>query len=330
LIGRGANDDKGQLVAMLAATAAWQSPGNPPMTVLFVADGSEEIGSPGLAAALRMVAPSFRPDMVLVCDTERARTNSPTVTLSQRGHILLDIEIGTGGPAVHSGRLGGAVIDPVGLLISVLGRVASVVRRWPATGPDAAATRIPDVDIIRAARGRAVHGGALHRRITDGPALAITRLSGGAAQGSIAERASARLDIRLPPDADVGAAVAELKAHSAQPLPRGIELRCNVISSSSGHLSRPGSELLTAVDRACLASYGQPATLVRSGGSLPAVRLLQQAFGVVPVILGLGTPAGGAHGPDEFLDIPGWTRAVELLVQLFAATPLKSAKYDIL
>jgi succinyl-diaminopimelate desuccinylase len=70
------------------------------------------------------------------------------------------------------------------------------------------------------------------------------------------------------------------------------------------------------VDAACRAATGSPVRLVRSGGSLPAATLLADAFGTTPLLLGLGTPGGGAHGPDEHLDVAGWSAAVDLLVRL--------------
>ncbi len=73
-----------------------------------------------------------------------------------------------------------------------------------------------------------------------------------------------------------------------------------------------------AVNDACRAVYGRPLSLVRSGGTLPAARLLADSFGLAPLLLGLGTPGGGAHGPDECLDVAGWAQAVRLLVRLLA------------
>ena len=194
LVGRGTNDDKGQLLAMLAALTAGPDRREPPATTVLIADGGEEIGSPGLPRVLTRLARTVRPDLVLVCDTERSAAGAPTVTVSQRGHVVMDIEVDSGGPAVHSGRLGGAVIDPTVVLAAALARMSDAVASWPTPetgGPSApaGAMRLPDAAIIRAARGRVTTGNHLHRRITDGPALSIVRMVSSGGRGSIASRA---------------------------------------------------------------------------------------------------------------------------------------------
>src|SRR4029453_283859 len=61
LYARGAGDDKGQLFAHLCALDAWRQAAVPPVQVLVIAEGAEEIGSPGFPAALRPLAARFRP-----------------------------------------------------------------------------------------------------------------------------------------------------------------------------------------------------------------------------------------------------------------------------
>jgi acetylornithine deacetylase/succinyl-diaminopimelate desuccinylase-like protein len=107
LYARGANDDKGQLFAHLAALDAWRQAGGPPVTVVIVAEGAEEVGSRGFAEALSALRHRTGPNAVVVSDTERASLGRPAVTVSQRGQITLRITVDTGGPAMHAGRLGG-------------------------------------------------------------------------------------------------------------------------------------------------------------------------------------------------------------------------------
>jgi succinyl-diaminopimelate desuccinylase len=292
---------------------------------VLIADGGEEIGSPGLSRALTRIARTVRPDLVLVCDTERSAAGAPTVTVSQRGHVVMDVEVDSGGPAVHSGRLGGAVVDPTVVLAATLARMSDTVTCWPAADPrgpaaSASARRLPDAAIIRAARGRATTGEHLHRRITDGPAFSVVQLISSGGRGSIAARAGARIDVRLPPKASVASAVRSLYRSAGQPV-GSTRPRCTVIAAGPGHSAVPDPGALAAIDRASMATFGRPAVQLRSGGSLPAAAMLHQAFRVAPVLLGLGTPAGGAHGPDEFLDIPGWLSAVQMLAMIFRSVP---------
>ena len=137
LTGRGANDDKGQLFAVVAALRAWREAGGVPSTVVLIAEGAEEIGSPGLHAALTSLAPRVRPDLILACDTEQSADGVPTITVSQRSQASLLLRVDTGGGPVHAGRLGGAVVDPSLVL-------AQVLLRMQAALPSGTAFRPPD------------------------------------------------------------------------------------------------------------------------------------------------------------------------------------------
>ena len=71
LYARGAGDDKGQLFAHLCALDAWRQADVPPVQVLVIAEGAEEVGSPGFDAVLRQRARRVRPKAVVISDTER-------------------------------------------------------------------------------------------------------------------------------------------------------------------------------------------------------------------------------------------------------------------
>jgi acetylornithine deacetylase/succinyl-diaminopimelate desuccinylase-like protein len=320
LIARGADDDKGQLYAGVAALHAWRAVGGPPCTVVVLAEGAEEIGSPGLDRVLAALARRLTPDLVLACDTERAPDGVPTVTVSQRGHAVLDVAVDTGGPAVHAGRFGGAVIDPSFVLARILVELRRALDRMAAGAParscGAPVLERSDAVIRRAAGGRATHPIGLDHRITRRAALTVVDLAATGPGGSVPSLARARLDVRTPPGVPVRAAVSTLRrALALTALPPGVRLRLDIGPARPGLASCSPPAALGAATRACRAVFGAPPRLVRSGGSLPAAAMLARQF-TPPLLLGLGTPGGGAHGPDEHLDIAGWSRAVSLLVRL--------------
>ena len=185
LIARGANDDKGQLFAVIAALRAWHESDGAPSTIVIIGEGAEEVGSPGLAGALAAIAHRVRPDIVLACDTERAADGVPAVTISQRGHAVLSLRVDVGGQPVHAGRLGGAVVDPSLVLAQVIIRIQAAVpgmahgrRREPHYenyGGPPVQTRGNSM-IRRLAAGRATLDGSLDRRITTDAALSVVQL----------------------------------------------------------------------------------------------------------------------------------------------------------
>ena len=335
LLARGANDDKGQVYAVVAAVRAWRDTGGAPSRVVLVVEGAEEIGSPGLRAALVAVRRRLRPDVVVVVDTERASDGAPTVTLSQRGRMAVEVLVDAGGDPVHPGRLGGAVVDPSMVMADVLRELRGAVAplRAPPGARDHAhpVTVRSDDDVRRAAGGRALVGGGLDRRISRLPAVSVTALAAGSRQGgnAVPARASARVDVRLPPGVDVGPVSAALKRIACRRSTGGVRVLLRPRSTDRGCRLAPAAGVLAALDRAARLSFGTPLRYVRSGGSLPAAALLETVFGISPVLLGLGAPDGRAHGPDERMDLPGWSAGVELLTHFLAQPvhcPIQSAR----
>jgi succinyl-diaminopimelate desuccinylase len=319
LYARGANDDKGQLFAHLAALDAWRRAGGPPVTVVIVAEGAEEVGSPGFAEAISALRRQVGAPAIVVSDTERAGAGRPAMTVSQRGHIVLNLRVDTQGPSVHPGRLGGAVVDPSMVLAAALVDLGAAAKRWgfrPIRQLPFPVLRRSDVDVRNSARGRATRAGKLHRRVSLGPAVTVTTLRAGDRSGTAPGWSSARLDIRLPPGADPKAALDDISDRLRRVGPAGVRITAEATSAHRGHELVADAGLRAAVEDACMVGFGRPPAYLRSGGTIPAVGVLADTFRTTPALLGLGTPAGGAHGPDEQMDLRGWSRSIDTCVAL--------------
>ncbi len=88
VIARGVCDDKSDVVARLQALRAWrETRGRPPCSIVWLSEGAEEIGSPGLAAFLERHSDALAADAVLwesylVRDDDR-----PEIAFGCRGPI---------------------------------------------------------------------------------------------------------------------------------------------------------------------------------------------------------------------------------------------------
>jgi acetylornithine deacetylase/succinyl-diaminopimelate desuccinylase-like protein len=320
LVARGASDDKGQLFAHLLALRAWCRTGLPG-DVLIVVDGAEEIGSPGLGAALSRAGAGFtagRPTAVLVSDTRAAGAGRPSLTVAQRGMLSLRVTVDSGGPSVHAGRLGGAVVDPALVLARLLARVAREVATLTASCAAAADPR-PDHDLASAAGGRALHRDRLVERTTGRGVLTVTAVRCVGGPGAVASRAEARLDVRVPP----GVPQARVRAMVGSGLSGGVRapLRVEVreTGAAPGLCAQLSPPVVAAIRSACRDGYGVPPRTDWSGGSIPALAVLARHFPAQPVLLGTGPADDHAHGPDEYLHVGDWTRAVLTSVSLVHA-----------
>ena len=115
LLGRGASDDKGQVLLHTLGLRACLAAGGrsaPPVTVKFLIEGEEESGSPHFADLLRSRADRLGCDVIVISDTTMWAADVPSMCTGMRG--LLDAQIDLRGPDtdLHSGSFGGGVPNP--------------------------------------------------------------------------------------------------------------------------------------------------------------------------------------------------------------------------
>ena len=113
LYARGASDDKGQLIAHLAAIEAWlATPAGLPLNLRLVLDGEEEIGSPTLVAAAARQWPPLAADVAVVSDTWMLSPRCPALITGLRGVVGARLEVAGPQRDLHAGAFGGVVASP--------------------------------------------------------------------------------------------------------------------------------------------------------------------------------------------------------------------------
>ena len=81
-----------------------------------------------------------------------------------------------------------------------------------------------------------------------------------------------------------------------------------------------------ALQRASLATFGQPARAYGEGGTIPFMGMLGDRFPAAQfVITGVLGPGSNAHGPNEFLDLSTARRVTEVLAVVIQAHATKDA-----
>lgn len=119
--GRGATDDKGQLMTFIEACRAWLAThGTLPCKVTIFLEGEEESGSPSLIPFMRDNADELTADIALICDTGMFSDEVPAITTQLRG--LLGEEITITGPDkdLHSGMFGGMAMNPARVMSRII------------------------------------------------------------------------------------------------------------------------------------------------------------------------------------------------------------------
>ncbi|MEU6147387.1 M20/M25/M40 family metallo-hydrolase [Streptomyces sp. NPDC047081] len=330
---RGASDDKGQLVAQLAAIEAWLATGGPPVNLRVVLDGEEEIGSPTLRHALRRDPAELRADLAVVSDTRMRDPYTPVLVTGLRGSLSVRLDVTGPATDLHAGAYGGAVAEPAQVLSALVaslhrpdGRIAvdglhdGVRPLSPSTRARLARDGPTDRRLLTPAQlpyGHGEPGYSAFERATVRPAVVVTALR-AEARSAIPRRAGAELSVRLVPDQRPVTVFRALRAHLERRLPYpGVRARLTLLAACPPYtldLRHPG---VAAARRATVPVFGRAPLLLPSGGSIPFVSDLAATTGTQTLLLGFGLPGDRIHAPNERFAITRLHRGTDICVRLY-------------
>ena len=110
---RSASDDKGPIVAFLAAVDGLiATKANIPWSIRVVLDGEEEAGSRNFNATMQQHAAEVKSDLAVIVDSPRHPSGLPTVYYGSRGGAGAVIKVHGAIGDLHSGNYGNFVTDP--------------------------------------------------------------------------------------------------------------------------------------------------------------------------------------------------------------------------
>lgn len=333
-VGRGVADRKGQIIMYLSALEALRSVGrNPPVNLIFVFDGEEEAGSPTLTKWLAETDELAAATWLMVGEIGFADGNLPSITTSMRGIVSVEIVASIGPNDLLAGNYSGIIQNPANALSHVLAQLSDVHGRITIPGvyddvlPLSISDRheiaeVPfDQDRFLAQVPATWILGEGEFSIPESraalPALDINGLwsgySGKGSRAMIPADAHAKVSIRLVPNQEPQLVLAQLRDYVSGICPSGVEFRIIaerlVWPTSIDRMER----LIVSAQAALSEVYGVQPVLIRSGGTLPVLSLLERQLGIPLLMLGFTQPNTNEHGPDErFLqeNFESGTRAV--------------------
>jgi acetylornithine deacetylase/succinyl-diaminopimelate desuccinylase-like protein len=340
IVGRGAVNQKGPEAAFLAALHAIRGAGRkPPVNLVLVAEGEEEIGSPHIGQivqrpeveeALRRCVGVFMPSAAQDPD------GVVTVSLGAKGVVELEL-VSSGekwgrGPAkdIHS-SLKAMVDSPAWRLVKALDTLVSedgntiTIDGYPKPRPLSAEERAM---IAEASRRRNeekskqqlsvkhwiddLPWAQANERLESQPTVNIEGLVGGytgpGGKTILPHRAAAKLDLRLVPDMRKDDAVAALKAHLAA---HGFgDLEVNVTGGYDGTSTAASARLIQAQIAVLKRAGIDPVLWPRNAGSYPGYVFTGEPLKLASGHFGLGH-GSGAHAPDEYYVIESANPSVQ-------------------
>ena len=326
--GRGAADCKGSIITHLTALRALLATGELPVSLTVVIEGSEEQGTGGLEQYVAAHPEEFAADAILIQDTGNVRVGQPTLTVALRGVADVVVEVKALRGELHSGAFGGAAPDALAALVAMLATLRDADGNTTITGLDATGFwpgAAYDEDAFRTDAGmlegtRVLGSAAVADALWARPAVTILGIDAPAVTGAVAAiqpRAAARLNLRVPPGVDAGAAAAALTAHLEQAAPWGVQVRTEVQGLGAPFGARTDTTAFGRLSQALTEAFGTEAITAGQGGSIPLTAALAQAQPDASIVmLGLSDPASQMHAPNESVH-PDEIRHTALGVALF-------------
>ncbi|HEY4199667.1 MAG TPA: dipeptidase [Devosiaceae bacterium] len=338
--GRGAADDKGQLMTFVEACRAYKAvTGSLPVRVTMLLEGEEESGSKSLPPFLAATAAELQADLALVCDTGMWDETTPSITTMLRGLVGEEIEITCASQDLHSGMFGNAARNPNQVLAEIIaslrtpdGGVAvagfydgvsdvteTVRKQWASLGFDEKAF-LAGVGLSEAAGER---GRSVLEQIWARPTCEINGITGGyTGEGFktvIPSRASAKISFRLVAGQDPARIRAAFRAHVEARLPKDCAVRFIEHGASPALALPPDGPQVQQALTALGDEWGKPAVITGSGGSIPIVGEFKRVLGIDSLMIGFGQIDDRIHSPNEKYNLASFHKGIRSWARVLAA-----------
>jgi acetylornithine deacetylase/succinyl-diaminopimelate desuccinylase-like protein len=337
--GRGASDDKGQLMTFVEAARGWiEATGDLPLDVTVLFEGEEESGSKSLEPFLKANADELRAGLALVCDTGQWDRETPAITTMLRG--IAHCELAIQGPSrdLHSGMYGSAAINPIRALTRILGALhgddgrvqipgfydgiveprPEQLAAWAALGFDEAEF-LGDVG-LKTPAGET--GRSVLEQIWARPTAEVNGIYGGyTGAGSktvIPAEAAAKLSFRLVSGMDPDRVLKAFEAFVAKNLHPDCRYEIRDPHGSPAIGFDTTAPYLKAAATALEEEWGKPAALIGSGGSIPIVRSFKTLLGMDTLLTGFALDDDRIHSPNEKYNVTSFEKGARSWARMLA------------
>lgn len=325
-----------------------------PLNVKVLLESEEEVGSACLKQYLKERAGQLSADAILIADQDMLDPKVPVIMYGVRGS--LSAEISATGPAhdLHSGTFGGAVDNPLNVLVRILAQLQDGKTRKvlipgfydkveaiseEERGLLSQAPITDDVGLhftgVPALGGERVY--KLNERISIRPTFEVHGIVGGftgeGKKSVIPAKATAKISTRLVPQQEPGQIAELLEAYINKIAPPTVKVDVRIVGEARpvkiDYTSRPVQLAAQAYEK----GFGYKPVYLRGGGSLPIVREMIDELSIkrddnsrkeIPVVMiGFGLPDDRTHAPNEKFHLPNFYHGIETVIHyldLFAST----------
>ncbi|MBK0398006.1 M20/M25/M40 family metallo-hydrolase [Limibaculum sp. M0105] len=341
ICGRGASDDKGQVMTFIEACRAWKrAAGRLPCKVTILLEGEEESGGAHLPGFLDAHKERLsKAGIALVCDTSMWSPDTPAITTSLRGMASEEVIIHAASRDLHSGYYGGAAANPIAILARALGQLHDGEGRVTLEGfydgvsepSDQVKEQWQSLDFTAeeflGEVGLKHPAGETDRSclelVWSRPTAEINGITGGYTgvgfKTVIPAQASAKVSFRLVGEQDPKAVSKAFRAFINARIPP--DCRAEFIEhGGSPAVTMPVEAPPFARARQALSDeWETDAVFVGGGGSIPVVGEFKRKLGLDALLIGFALDDDRIHSPNEKYDLRSFDKGRRSWARVLAA-----------
>jgi len=334
---RGACDDKGQVWAHVEAVSIWQQHGGPPVNLIMLIEGEEEIGSPNLEPFVREHRDELRADVAVISDTGQFARGVPALTYGLRGLVYCEVFVTGADHDTHSGMFGGAIPNPANVLCELLATLHDRDGRVNLPGfyddvrplsdsERQAWAKLPfdEKQVLQELKLQRTTGEAGYsslERAWGRPTCDVNGLTSGyqghGAKTIIPSTASAKVSMRLVPDQDPRTIVEIFERALRGRCPDTVSIEFARHGLASPVLVPREGPAMRLASEAVKAGFGAAPVLIREGGTIPVVGLIKSVLEMDTLLVGFGLPDDRVHSPNEKFDLDALRKGTRTAAVLY-------------
>lgn len=340
LRGRGASDDKGQLMTFVEAFRAWaQVHGRLPENISILLEGEEESGSPSLDAFLAENREELSLDLAAICDTGLFSDGRPAITTQLRGLMGDEIVVTAASRDLHSGSYGGLAANPIQILVNALATIKDARGHVTLPGfydgvPEISNALRNDWENLGFDAGEFLGKVGLAAPIGESgrtplemlwarPTFEINGMTGGyTGEGFktvLPAQARAKISFRLTGHQDPAAIREAFRARIRSAIPADCTVEFIGHGNSPAGLMDTGDAAFAAARTALGEEWGREAAYIGAGGSIPIAGAFKTELGMDTMLIGFARDDDQIHSPNEKYDLESFHKGTRSWARIVAA-----------
>ncbi|HAF61242.1 MAG TPA: dipeptidase [Anaerolineaceae bacterium] len=334
LVGRGASDMKGQILAGLYAIDSILATGTLDVNLKFIYEGEEEIGSPSIVDFIKTHTDLLASDFALNLDAGMIGKDSPTIVYGLRGLAYFEIYVQGPDHDLHSGLFGGIVYNPAQALSELIAGMKDENGRITLPGFYDAVLPLDenerqelarlglDDEFFKEQTGVEELSGEIGytpvEQVGARPTLDVNGMSSGyTGEGPktvIPSMAMAKISTRLVPNQTPAMVKEQLIQYMQEHAPSQIKWEVKQLSSDPASIADRSYYATQCFVDALREVWGTEPVYKREGGSIPIVSHMKDTLGIESVLSGFCLPGDLIHSPNEHIHIPTWKKGIHATI----------------